>query len=112
MLIQPSAHEFHRIQKGIARATSDEYDMEIVNELYNESALVLTHCPYKLLTSKFAKPTTADHSAYLDDNETAWDPEAVFEEAKHLHFRTGRCQRCALSSQVKAHFAYVFSHGL
>ena len=58
MLVQPSAVEFHRIEQCIAAAGSNDYDMEIVNNLYRDSAFILPHRPYNLVTGEFARKTT------------------------------------------------------
>ncbi|KAL3461830.1 nucleotide-diphospho-sugar transferase [Aspergillus heterothallicus] len=63
LLIQPSEFEFARITAAIANAGSSDYDMEIVNKLYKDSALILPHRPYGLLTGEFR---FTSHTAYLD----------------------------------------------
>ncbi|EPS34287.1 putative UDP-GlcNAc: N-acetylglucosaminyltransferase [Penicillium oxalicum 114-2] len=83
VLIQPSKSEFDRIMTAINNAGSNEYDMEIVNDLYKDSALVLPHRPYDLLTGEFRSKT---HEDYLGNSLEKWDPSAIFEEAKYLHF--------------------------
>ncbi|KAI9778976.1 MAG: N-acetylglucosaminyltransferase [Geoglossum umbratile] len=83
ILLQPSKFEFERIQKGIETTGQDDYDMEIVNALYKDSALVLPHRPYNLLTGEFR---SKDHRAYLGNDVEPWDPDAVLREAKFLHF--------------------------
>ncbi|KAM7193095.1 glycosyltransferase [Rhypophila sp. PSN 637] len=85
MLIQPSAHEFNRIMAKIEQASPDEYDMEIINYLYADSALILPHRPYDLLTSEFRQPR-GKHEKYLGNTEEEWDAVRVFNEAKFLHF--------------------------
>ncbi|ROT40732.1 nucleotide-diphospho-sugar transferase [Sodiomyces alkalinus F11] len=85
MLITPSADEFARVQRRIDSAAPDDYDMEIVNSLYKDTALVLPHRPYDLLTAEFRRD--ADHHVpYLGSDTEAWDAVAVFNEAKFLHF--------------------------
>lgn len=83
MLIQPSEKEFRRVQHKIDTAGREDYDMEIVNQLYGNSALIIPHRPYNLITGEFR---AKDHSPYLGNPEEAWDPVAVFNEAKFLHF--------------------------
>ena len=83
VLIQPSEFEFTRIEQEIEKASSNEYDMEIVNTLYHDSALVLPHRPYDLLTGEFR---SKDHTAYLGNDKEEWDPVAVYNEAKLVHF--------------------------
>lgn len=83
MLVTPSAAEFARIRAKIDSAGENDYDMEIVNTLYRDSALVLPHRPYDLLTRTIA----GDHiKEYLGNDHEAVDPVAVYNEAKLLHF--------------------------
>ncbi|KAL1964240.1 hypothetical protein VTN77DRAFT_7198 [Rasamsonia byssochlamydoides] len=83
ILIEPSEFEFNRVMKAMSEAKSNDYDMEIVNKLYKDSALILPHRPYDLLTGEFRSDK---HSDYLGNSEEAWDPEKVLKEAKFLHF--------------------------
>ncbi|KAL8797713.1 MAG: hypothetical protein Q9195_000065 [Heterodermia aff. obscurata] len=83
IVIQPSKKEFARVQKAIASAGDSDYDMEIFNSLYRDSALILPHRRYDLLTQVFR---WTNHSTYLGDPEEIWDPEAAMKEAKFLHF--------------------------
>lgn len=83
VLIQPSKFEFDRIMEAIKTAKSNDYDMEIVNDLYKDSALILPHRPYDLLTGEFRGK---NHKAYLGNALEKWDPYDVFHEAKFLHF--------------------------
>ncbi|OGM42752.1 hypothetical protein ABOM_008158 [Aspergillus bombycis] len=83
MLIQPSEFDFNRVMNAMEAASGSEYDMEIVNHLYRDSALVLPHRPYGLLTGEFR---SNHHSAYLGNEVEVWDPEQVLKEAKFLHF--------------------------
>ncbi|KAL4804759.1 glycosyltransferase family 8 protein [Aspergillus unguis] len=83
MLIQPSNFEFSRIMGSISNAGISDYDMEIVNTLYKDSALILPHRPYTLLTGEFR---SKNHSSYLGNEVEEWDPAAVLQEAKYLHF--------------------------
>ena len=86
MLVQPSTHEFSRVVKTMEAGGNGDYDMEIVNKLYKDKALILPHRPYDLLTGEFAAKPEDDHQKYLGDEEEQWDPDAVLEEAKYLHF--------------------------
>ncbi|OAR02322.1 hypothetical protein LLEC1_00441 [Akanthomyces lecanii] len=83
MLVQPSAREFGRVMAAINIADGNDYDMEIVNTLYKDQALVLPHRPYDMLTAEFRR---GDHSQYLGSNEEPWDPVEALNEAKFLHF--------------------------
>jgi hypothetical protein len=83
VLIEPSEMEFQRILSAINSVGSNEYDMEIVNRLYSDSAMILPHRPYNLLTGEFRGK---NHSQYLGNDVEHWDPEEVLAEAKFLHF--------------------------
>ena len=83
MLIEPSKREFARIQKAIKKSSKDTYDMEIMNDLYFKSSMVLPHRPYDLLTGEFKRD---DHKDYLGNDVEPWNPTEVYEEAKFLHF--------------------------
>lgn len=88
MLIRPSEAEFARVQARIAEATTSEYDMEIVNALYAEEALVLPHRPYNLLSAEFRRGSGpgGSHAPYLGSSGERWNPVAAYNEAKYVHF--------------------------
>ncbi|KAL8914216.1 MAG: hypothetical protein Q9171_001087 [Xanthocarpia ochracea] len=85
LLIQPSKYEYERVAKAIDTAGPDDYDMEIVNQLYRDNAMILPHRPYDLLTGEF-RDTGVVHKAYMGSEEEPFDPEAILKEAKFLHF--------------------------
>lgn len=86
MLLQPSEFEYGRVIKHVETAAANDYDMEIVNTLYRDSALLLPHRPYNLLTGEFRNIEPNTHDKYLGNDEEQWDPNAAFREAKFLHF--------------------------
>ncbi|KAI8623575.1 glucose N-acetyltransferase [Xylariaceae sp. FL1651] len=83
MLVQPSEVEFDRIMKQVESAGRDDYDMEIVNQLYADNAMILPHRPYDLLTGEFRSD---NHQNYLGTDREEFDPVAIYNEAKYLHF--------------------------
>ncbi|RGP65900.1 hypothetical protein FLONG3_9032 [Fusarium longipes] len=83
ILIQPSETEFSRIMAKIDSASKNDYDMEIVNDLYGDSALVLPHRPYDMITGEFRED---NHTKYLGSDAEPWDPVAAYNEAKLIHF--------------------------
>lgn len=83
LVIQPSKYEFDRIQKAIKLAADDEYDMELLNRLYRDTATVLPHWPYTMMSSEFRK---TNHSLYLGSNAEEWDPTAVMSKVRTIHF--------------------------
>ncbi|GAP86298.1 putative glucose N-acetyltransferase [Rosellinia necatrix] len=83
MLVQPSEVEFDRIMKQVESASRNDYDMEIVNQLYGDNAMILPHRPYDLLTGEFRGDK---HENYLGTDREEFDPVAIYNEAKYLHF--------------------------
>ena len=85
LLVTPSSHQFTRCEQEIEKAKPNEYDMEIVNNLYKDSALVLPHKTYDLYTREFRMGP--EHTDYLGNDESLqWDPDEAIERAKFLHF--------------------------
>lgn len=89
MVIKPDLDEFNKFKDKITGGGDDmlvnahKFDMELVNERFEDSAMVLPHRPYALLSGEFRRH---NHSAYLGSNDEAWDAEKVFKEAKLVHF--------------------------
>ncbi|KAJ4334765.1 hypothetical protein N0V95_009079 [Ascochyta clinopodiicola] len=89
MVLQPDLDEFERFKQTMGGGGHKElvdahrFDMELVNERFEESALVLPHRPYALLTGEFRRH---DHSAYLGNAFETWDADKVYGEAKLVHF--------------------------
>ncbi|KAI1302271.1 glucose N-acetyltransferase [Xylaria venustula] len=83
MLVQPSEVEFDRIMKQVESSSRSDYDMEIVNQLYIDQAMILPHRPYDLLTGEFRGD---EHQNYLGTDREEFDPVAVYNEGKYLHF--------------------------
>ncbi|KAI9172356.1 glucose N-acetyltransferase [Paramyrothecium foliicola] len=83
ILLEPNKDEFERIMQKTKEAGKEDYDMEVMNTLYLDSAMVLPHRPYNLITSEFR---AAHHSRYLGSEKMNWNPVNIFNEAKFLHF--------------------------
>ncbi|KAI2625244.1 glycosyltransferase family 8 protein [Xylaria nigripes] len=83
MLVQPSDTEFDRIMKQVTSASRNDYDMEIVNQLYGDSAMIIPHRPYDLVTGEFRGDS---HEKYLGTDREVFDPVNIYNEAKYLHF--------------------------
>lgn len=81
ILLEPSATEYERLMDE-ARGQGD-YDMEILNRLYGDSALILPHREYGLLSGEFR---SKDHKYYLGNGHEVWDAEKVISEASLVHF--------------------------
>ena len=75
--------EFARVMKKIRAASKQDYDMEIVNYLYRDSALVLPHRKYDLISGEFR---SSSHERYLGSDVEEWDPSLAYSEAKLVHF--------------------------
>jgi len=83
MLVTPSSFEFQRILDAIKHRSYEDFDMEIVNTLYGDDALVIPHRHYILLTGDFRRKT---HTRYLGSAEAVWDPRKELNDAKFVHF--------------------------
>ncbi|KAL3255791.1 hypothetical protein ABHI18_008048 [Aspergillus niger] len=93
IVLQPSYKEWYALMdkaQAISYGQVDSnvssrvrYDMELMNERYADSALVLPHRQYGLVTGEFRKD---DHRAFLGNEHEEWDPEKVLAEAKLVHF--------------------------
>lgn len=94
VLIEPSYAEYQALMEAsrpvvhgqiVTNSTPghEMYDMELLNERYGGSALVLPHRQYGLLTGEFR---TKDHRNFLGNDYEKWDPDRVLSEAKLVHF--------------------------
>jgi alpha-N-acetylglucosamine transferase len=86
VLIEPTAEEFARIMAAVDTAKGNEYDMEIVNNLYRKDCLIIPHRRYDLLTGEFRHVGAKEHANYLGNDQELWDPSQMLAEAKYLHF--------------------------
>jgi hypothetical protein len=89
MVIKPNLAELEKFKRLMEGGGDDmlvrihRYDMEILNERYEENALVLPHRPYALRTAEFRRH---NHKDYLGDADEKWDAEKVYKEAKLVQF--------------------------
>ncbi|PYI18892.1 glucose N-acetyltransferase [Aspergillus violaceofuscus CBS 115571] len=83
MLVKPSESEFNRVWEAIQQAGNADSDTKILNDLYHDSAIVIPHRPYHLLTGEFR---AKDHANYLGSPHATWDPDVILQDAKYLHF--------------------------
>ena len=84
LLIQPSPFEWNRVQKAMKGVGAREYDMEIIDNLYRDSAMILPHRPYAMQTGEMRN--THIHKSYMGSAEEPFDPDAVMNETKLIHF--------------------------
>ncbi|KAI4231508.1 MAG: hypothetical protein L6R40_007702 [Gallowayella cf. fulva] len=85
ILLQPSEDEFERLSTSVRadiRQNGDN-DTEILNRFYGDSAMILPHQAYGLLSREFR---TDDHRYYVGNTYDLWDPEKVMREASLVHF--------------------------
>lgn len=89
MVVKPNVKELERFKRVIIEGgdhqvvEAHKFDMELINERFEESALVLPHRPYALLSGEFRR---SNHSAYLGDRAEPWDAQRIYDEAKLVHF--------------------------
>ncbi|KAG8626146.1 hypothetical protein KVT40_006547 [Elsinoe batatas] len=83
MLIEPSDVEFLKIMDQIQHHKDTDFDMEIVNNLYGETATIIPHRPYDLLTGEFK---AENHTLYLGDGKRTWNATRELQNAKFVHF--------------------------
>lgn len=92
MVIKPDLKVFQNFKKHIEDGGNEmlvrahRYDMELVNERFEDSALVLPHRPYALISGELRRH---DHTAYLGSASEKWDAEEIFKEAKMVQFSDG-----------------------
>lgn len=84
LLIQPSPFEWNRVERAMKRIGAREYDMEIINNLYRDSAMILPHRPYAMLTGEMRN--TKVHKNYMGSAEEPFDPDVIMNETKLIHF--------------------------
>ena len=83
ILMQPSVAEYSRIMRMVERAGHTTYDMELMSGMYSNSAMVLPHRQYALLTREFL---FANHSLYHGNTKEVWNATKALETAKLIHF--------------------------
>ena len=85
ILLEPDENEFQRLMTASRKdqRANGVYDMEILNRFYGDSAMVLPHRQYGLLSGEFR---TAEHTNYLGNGIEKWNPDLVFREASLVHF--------------------------
>ena len=85
ILLEPSEVETERLMMAARAKTrkSNEYDMEILNSIYGDSAMILPHQRYGLLSGEFR---SINHTNFFGNDYQKWDPDRVLREAHLLHF--------------------------
>ncbi|CAI6338774.1 unnamed protein product [Periconia digitata] len=89
MVLTPSLAELARftseMDKGADEAlvAAHKFDMQLVNDRFEHSAMVIPHRPYIMLSGEFR---AKNHSSYLGNTFEEWDPAAALAEARIVHF--------------------------
>lgn len=80
VLIETSEREWYHVEQFMNRNDSG-FDMDILNDMYKESCIVVPHRRYDLLTGKFRADS---HHKYLGSDEALNGARAI-DEAKFVH---------------------------
>lgn len=85
MLLEPSGTEYQRLMNATRaeHRNPNDWDMEILNSLYADSAMILPHRTYGLITGELR---SKDHTNYLGNDYEEWDVQHVLKEAALVHF--------------------------
>ncbi|KAI9886324.1 MAG: threonine synthase [Watsoniomyces obsoletus] len=83
VLLEPSKFELDRLMNRMDHRKGNEYDMDLVNDLYKDNAMVLPHRKYDLLTGEFKAD---DHARYLGNDLEKWDADKILNETHLVHF--------------------------
>ncbi|KAK3995644.1 nucleotide-diphospho-sugar transferase [Cladorrhinum sp. PSN332] len=82
MLLEPNQGRYQRMINEAKE--SGDYDMEVINHMFKDSAMILPHRGLALLTGEFR---SEDHSSYLaGDEDDTWDAMAEAASAYLVHF--------------------------
>ncbi|KAL0941332.1 glucose n-acetyltransferase [Colletotrichum truncatum] len=82
MLIEPNEARYHKIINEAKQ--SGDFDMEVINHMFRDSAMILPHRRLALLTGEFR---AKDHSKYLaPDEDEEWNAMAEVSRSYLVHF--------------------------
>lgn len=88
-LVEPSTQIFNDIMDTLKTGRQEnEYDMEIFNKLFGDSALIIPHRRTMILSGEFRNKPQEDgkeHQRYMGKYEP-WDAQKVFSETPYIHF--------------------------
>jgi len=86
VVLEPSVSEFRALINTTREMQPQDgrpkYDMDILNDRYANSAMVLPHQPF-LLTGEFRR---SGHTQYFGNSYQEWDPDAALAQARLVHF--------------------------
>ncbi|GME47616.1 putative ascus development protein [Neofusicoccum parvum] len=85
VLLRPAAAEYEALMHAAYTSEGNlrKFDMELLNDRYQDSAMVLPHRQFALLTGEFRRP---DHTMYLGSEDEYWDTEKIYDDARLVHF--------------------------
>ncbi|CAI6334036.1 unnamed protein product [Periconia digitata] len=83
IVAEPSAEEFARIQDYINTHEDSGFDMDIMDSIYHDSALIFPHRNYLLLTGEFRGD---QHAKYLGNEYEEWNATKAVEETRYIHW--------------------------
>lgn len=85
VLLEPSESEYQRLMTAsrVDNNPSGDYDMEILNRFYGDSALILPHQQYGLLSGEFR---STDHQHFMGNDFEKFNADRTFREASLIHF--------------------------
>ena len=85
VLLEPDEMEAQQLMLAASPKVREknDYDMDILNRFYEDSAMVLPHRQYGLISGEFR---LTNHKNYLGNSIEKWDPERVLKEASLVHF--------------------------
>lgn len=83
MLIQPSHEQAERVVKAIETRGGNDYDMEIVNDLFKDDCLVLPHRGLTFLTGDLRHQS---HPQYMGSWTDPWNATVEMNNTALVHF--------------------------
>ncbi|KAF2181283.1 glycosyltransferase family 8 protein [Zopfia rhizophila CBS 207.26] len=82
MLLQPNEYYYHTIMNETQRSL--DFDMEIINHLFKNSAMILSYRRLALLAGEFRKK---EHREYLlEEPDSEWNAHAEVSRSFLVHF--------------------------
>lgn len=83
MLVEPSPSQSKRIISALEHRGKNDYDMEIINDLYKDDCLILPHRGLSLLSGELRRKT---HNNYMGSSTDIWNATLELEKTAMVHF--------------------------
>lgn len=85
VVLEPAYKEFTRLMDAAKAARKDgiNFDMDILNNFYENTAIVLPHRHYGLISGEFR---SEKHEYFLGNPADEWNPQRALKEASLVHF--------------------------